>query len=534
MASAVGRWTRTLGSNRSALGRFTRPAAAADATATIAATSSATSQLRTGMTLVDNNLMFAGATSQKALARTNLNGTQHDLGFFVDSFGHGETMAGWDGSSPMPEPDLTLVDADLNTNYVALGSPRLHAFLWRLPWQLTGSYNPSDGTITPNTSADYNNENRRPLPERMADITLWARKIAYHLISDWGVLLYHAGSEMKGHQSFTTPQTWDVAAFFLFCEALRAGIHRGAVDAGLSADDVTLIVPYPVVAHQGVSDADSVTFDSRNDSAGNPVDYSLLNNDNATYGGIGYVNKAPLQAIDEFLMLWQAAGYELPLFGVDFGTFNNDNIPSPGISDFDLAYRRAKQHLQWYKQRLAARGFPNAKIILDEWYGKAQLPMDDASNYPAAYIEEGLRDDYQAGVQFAFLLACLEEGVHVPMSWSWSGRGLQSTPIGGSDPNQWYGGMVVRTVTNNNDHSGSVVANGGEALSYLEVVRALHDHFVEGTALYDMTFSSPDWRGKASATKAVVVNESGSARTLSLEGGAPLAFAPYQFRLVNV
>ena len=67
----------------------------------------------------------------------------------------------------------------------------------------------------------------------------------------------------------------------------------------------------------------------------------------------------------------------------------------------------------------------------------------------------------------------------------------------------------------------------------LEVVRALHDHFAEGVPLYAMSFSSPYWRGKASATKAMVANLSGQTLTLSIDGAAPLTFAPYQFSLVS-
>lgn len=510
----------------------TRPLA--DVYVTIATAPFATSQLRTGMTIVDNNLMFNGATAQKELARANLGGKLHDLGVFVESFGHGQTLPSWNGTGTMPALDFTLLDTDIATNYFELGSPRLHAYMWRLPWQLTANYNPSTGVYTPSTSADYNSDGRRVNPSKMAQFTEWSRRVGVYMMDTWGCMIYHGGSEFKGYQE--SGQGWGWTAFFDFAFAMLTGLRQAATDLSLDPADVILILPYPVVAHQGdagvgTGQADAVTFDTRNDSQGNPVDYSLMNGNNVTYGGWGYPNKAALEAIDEFLRLWSAAGLPLPIFGVDFGTYNNDNVVTPGISDHDLAYLRAKRHLQWYKQRLAARGFSTSKICLDEWYAKAQRQMQVEG---AHFIPEDLRDDYQASIKAAFLIACLEEGLHLPMIWSPFGRGDQATDAGfQSDPNQWYGGMVVRTVGNNNDHPGSAIANGGAPQAFLGVVEILHDHFAEGTPLYAIEFDQPGWRGIGSDEVVFIINESGSSKTLHISGDSVETFGPYECKVVG-
>lgn len=125
------------------------------------------------------------------------------------------------------------------------------------------------------------------------------------------------------------------------------------------------------------------------------------------------------------------------------------------------------------------------------------------------------------------MIAMLEDGVWTPSIWSPFGRGDQRTaPLlldHGNDPQQWYGGMVVRPD----------FTFGGTALPFRDVVRNIHQNFEAGTALYAATISDTAiCQAIASATKFLVVNKSGVSRVFNVNG-VTSTFTPYQVKLIT-
>jgi hypothetical protein len=317
-------------------------------------------------------------------------------------------------------------------------------------------------------------------------------------------------------------------AFFL---AFREGLLEGAKRAGVPWASITVVSPYPVISHQGEivagGKADAVTFDSYTDAGGNVVDTSDMNGNTQ---GWGWPGKAATILTAEHVRLLARDGlqdgWEL---GVDFGTFNNDNVPTPGLDDHEHAYRRAKGHFAYYRKLLALHALDDAPVRLPEYYAKAQWQMQVEGEH---FVPEGLRDAYQASIRACFLIACYEEGIAYPDMWSPFGRGDQSTDAAQQgDPNQWHGGVVKRTVTDNADHAGSAVAGGGTAQAALVLVAGLRTHFAPGVALYGCSWSGPGVVAMATDGHALLVNLTGEALTVRV-GAHVTELAGYEVMVV--
>lgn len=528
----------------------------ADVQATVSPSSFRTSVTTYGMSIVDDDLLWEGTLTQRNLARTHI--TELDLDevvYFLESFGNSPSLGAFgafgEGVENVPEPDLSDLDSHMAMNHSAFGNSEYTIYCHRLPWQFTGGT--EDGVTNLSDAGDYNSEGRRVQTNRSDQYIEWLKRCAMHLMVERevnGVTLpavtrFACGSEWKGFQGRARDdigQKWDFEdyagtpdacdmGFIHYFELFHTAIMSAADELQIPRSNITLLGPYPVVAHRGASsNADTVTFNSRNDTLGNPVDYSVMNYNNATYNGWGGVNKAALEGVDEFLMSWFDKDLDRDSFefSVDFGTFNaGDHLAVPGISSHDLAYLRSIRHLTWYDQRLDARGWGTGRRKhLAEVYWKAQNPMDDQTTYPDDFISETLRDTYQASVKSMGLYACLETGGN-PIIWSPYGRGDQSSPIGGSDPNQWYGGVVVRPGMTLGSRT------GGSAMSFKTVYGGFKEHFPSGTALHEITFTDDTiFAGVGSPSMAAVTNKTGNTVTLLLDG-VVYTFTPYQVRFLS-
>lgn len=533
--------------------------ALADVTATVSDTSYATSTTHMSMTIVDNNLRFAGAETQKAAALAAMNGNFHHLNLFQESFGNDDTMGSWDGVSDvvgdMPTPDTSDFESHWSLLDTGINPDTWGVFVHRLPWQFTGSTDSSQVT-TKSTSADYNDEARRLLTNKSDQFVEWVAQIFEVLFAaPYNIKAVYLGSEGKGFQTVVPvtvdgvvvraarSNSWDWDDYagtagradmgqMNYLKLLRAGLQEAATRASVAYSTIRIVSPYPVIAHRGSRAAGaSIVNDTLDDWLGDPVDFSDINGDNATKGGWGWANKGAAVLTAEHVRLMSELGVtgDEWEFGSDFGTFNTDNIPTPGITDHDLAYKRAKGHFAFYRKLLEQYGYTYSvvKKRLPEYYAKAQ-EMATIDNLP-----EALRYKYQASVRAVFLFACYEDLIDYPDMWSPYGRGDQTTDSGlQTDERQWYGGIVKRTVTDNNDHAGTAVTDGGTAQAAMDVVEGLHDNFPPGTALHSISFSSSALRGIASDTQVAVQNQTGSTLTLSIEGGAVVTLDPYEFAVV--
>lgn len=536
-----------------------------DVVATISPTPLRTARTHISISAVDNNHRtdFAGATAQKNLMLTNLAGKAHNLNMFIESFGNGTTLGSWNGTSnlpaDMPQPNLTGWKASFDILDAALDPDTWGIYGHRLPYQLTGN-TADDGITVKSTSATYNQENRRLLTDKVPQYIEWvARWSSELMLYSPKIRTFFLGSEGKGFQTVVKVevdgvviradrnQSWDWddyagtpgradMGFFAYFEAFREGIIEGATRANVALSDITVVSPYPVISHQGSladgGSADAVRTNTRNDWLGSPVDTSDING-NATYPG--WPNVAAIHFTFEHVRLMQEKGYSITApkwrFGIDYGTFSADNQPYNLLSDHDIAFNRVMGMETFVNKSLEKYGFVVDEVERGqpEYYAKAMNPMDVAGLY---FIDEELRDDYQGSIRGVWLIACYLMGIDFPDQWSFYGRGDQSY-IGGNDPNQWYGGLVVRPVSSDSNHSSSVPADGGTALAALAMVDGLKTHFPPGTEIYEMEFNTPFWRGMASDTHAFIVNESGQTKTLSIGSGtSPVTFQPYEVKVV--
>jgi len=532
----------------------------ADATADVASFAYRNASTKMALSIVDNNLTFAGATTQKTAALANLAGNFHHLNLFAESFGNGDNMLNdWDGVSDLvadlPQPDMDSLFAHYDVLEAAIDPDTWGIFGYRIPWQLTGSTTDA-GVTTKSVVGDYSSDGRRLLTNKRAQfVEHTARWAQEWLEKSPKNRRFYLGSEAKGFQSVTAVivggntiranrnQSWDWDDYtgtagradmgqFAFYLAYREGIQLACTRAGVSFSTVRIVTPYPVISHQGdagvgTGSADALKVDTRNDWLGSPVDYSDINGE-TVYPG--YPNIAAIVLTAEHVRLLAANGIDPDEFvmGIDFGTFNEDNVVTPGVSDHDLAYRRVKGMNAWVAKLLTKYGFNPNEVERDypEVYFKAQDTI--------AALSESLKDDYMASVNSAGFIACFEDGVEMPCKWSPFGRGDQSTTSGSqSDPQQWYGGMVVRTVTDNNNHAGTAVVGGGEAQALLGVIETLKANFSPGTLLYGVTLSDTRLRALASGSKIFVQNQSPDTITLSVNGGDPVTFTAYQYQTLD-
>lgn len=521
------------------------------------------------LTIVDNNLHtgFTGATTQKNTGLNNLAGQFHHCNAFIESFGMGSTLGDWDGISDsvnnLPTPNLNAWISYFNILDARINPDSWGVFGHRVPWQFTGNTTDS-GVTTRSTSADYNQESRRLLtnkvPQYIEWVAQWSSTLMMHSPK---IRIFYLGSESKGYQTVVKvevngviiradrSQSWDwddyegtpgradmgnFAYFLAFQEGIIQGAQRaGLVNAGrtnLNTSNVHVVSPYPVISHQGaISDggsADAVKTNTIAAAVGSAVDTSDING-NATYPG--WPNIAAVTLTFEHFRLLQVHGITSPFWqeGADYGTFNEDGQILANDSDHDIAYYRVFGMETFIDKAMAKYGHSNVVKRQPEYYAKAQRPMDVVG---VGFIDEALRDDYQASIRAAWLFGCYDKGVDFPDMWSPFGRGDQSY-LGGTDPNQWYGGMIVRTVTDNNNHPGTAVVGGGAKQAAWDVMSGLKTHFSPGTPLHTVSRNNNLVRAIASNTKVALVNQTGNTVTVSINSSLPVSLDPYKFLIVD-
>lgn len=501
-----------------------------------------TSNLELTATLANNSLNFASAYRTAALAA--LDGATARLASFIGGFGENDPLVDWDGVGAVPAIGA-MFTAGIDRYAAiatALGVP-LDWIVWRLPWQFTE--HPVTGVNS--VAGDYyGTENRRLRADRVTDFTTYLRRIAGYLIGTHGARRFKIGSEMKGFQTDTVnglSQTWDYGPYFDFYEICEDAIMLGADDAVVARANILIAAPYPVVAHQGASDADSVSFDARNTVTA-PVESIRYKDDAAdpqwsmNNPGWGFPNKAPLQAIVEFFKQAANAGRAPSMSSTDFGMFNNDNIIYSG-DDFYVAEQRTRDHLRWMKRALTDIADGEFAALVDwmdiaEVYWKAQGTIAPGNTLegtgdepPGPYLPEAQRAPYMAALKAIGLAVCVEEGARSPSLWTFDGSG-----DGRTSP-RLTGGQ-------NNDeqrlYAAAVVPEGDVGEGTLTVVGQVYKWFAAefeaGTVIYPVTVSDPSIYALASATKVLVVNKTGNARSVLVEGDE-VELDAYETVLVN-
>lgn len=530
------------------------PLSAVDFTVNISDSVLRTSNLELTATLVDNDLNGSGTFQTTAIA--SLQGVYARLASFIGGFGENDPLQPWDGTGSVPLiEDMALGGIDRFAAVAAALDVPMDWIIWRHPWQFTE--NPSSGVNS--TSSDYyGSENRRIREDRRADNILYQRRLGKYLIETHGARRFKAGSEMKGFQTDLTnglSQTWDYVAFHQFYADSVEGFSLAADDAiGVTREDIRIGAPYPVVAHQGASDADSVNFDTRNTVTAPTI--SIRYKDNvvpATWSmndpGWGYPNKAPLQAIVEHFQLCAANSVSCEMFSTDFGMFNNDNIIYPGAEDdFYVAHQRTQDHIRWIKRMLqdvAGGQFSDLQNWIDiaEVYWKAQSTIAPGNTLliggtepPGPYLDEDLRFLYQGGLKATGLAVCIKEGVRSPSLWSVFGSGDGRTEprlTGGqnNDLQRYYAAAIVP--------QGQTLAGltEGQLTPVGTILKNINQNFSLGIEIMDSEISDSSKAFEVSSqTHCMLVNRKAVTQSYRIYRGSSVVdedtIAPYETKFV--
>jgi hypothetical protein len=437
-----------------------------------------TSQLMTGYSQIDNSLQYPWTGNSETAVDSALALLKPAIGAY------NQFIMAWGAADPWPTesdaPDLSSFTGQLNTIQAQGGE--LIVSLCEAPWWMKGQLQ-ADGSTTLLTEADDFADiaySSRVLDNMMSEWVSLVQTIAKTAMAPpYNVRRFQVWNELKGYYDPAT-NAWDyddsagdpsgpnaTHGYTFFYNQTYAALKSTATGMGITASDVWVGGPY-VVMESGQK-------------------ASIMSNPSSVTGPWGVLDQRALDVVTYWLAN-KTGGEFVTVDGspnVSFGDNPTD--------DFTMGQKFADVDA-WIRTQPGGASLP---IFWAEWYD-SPVTLPSTPEAFGALKGHALAEHVRGGSSVALI---------------WGGLGIDG-PSG-------VDGLYTPTTS----------ADGGAPLPLMGAVQDFHTAFPPGTALVKATASNDSVDVLASAAHTLLINETGHALTVSVNGTAA-TLAPYQVSLI--